>query len=75
MIARKTFLYYANLFSPNDNKKMTKWYTNILKINAAAEASFKFRLRKLDESGNYHLEEVKHINDLMSKNIRRHVSI
>ena len=37
-------------------------------------ASFKFRLKKIDETRNYHLEKTKH-NDLMSKNHKRHVSI
>ena len=37
------------------------------------EASLKFRLRKIDETKNYLLDETKH-NDLR-RNIRRHVSI
>ena len=38
------------------------------------EVSLEFRLRKIDEARNYLLDEVKH-NNLMSENIRRHVSI
>ena len=40
----------------------------------AEEASFNFRLRKIDETRNYLSEEIKH-NDLMEKSIKRHVSI
>ena len=40
----------------------------------AEEAYLEFRLRKIDETGNYLLEEIKH-NDLMSESIKRHVSI
>ena len=38
------------------------------------EASLVFRLRKIDETRNYLLAEIKY-NDLMSENIRRLVSI
>ena len=40
------------------------------------EASLEFRLRKIDETRNYLLDEIKH-NDLMSEKYlkRRHVSI
>ena len=38
------------------------------------EESLEFRLRKIDETRNCLLDEMKH-NDLMSKCIRRHVSI
>ena len=37
------------------------------------EASLEFRLRKIDETRNYLLDEIKH-NDLM-RHVRRHVSI
>ena len=37
-------------------------------------ANLKFRLKKIDETKNYHLEKTKH-NNLMSKNHKRHVSI
>ena len=38
------------------------------------EASLEFRLKRIDEARNHLLDKIKH-NDLMSKNIRRHVSI
>ena len=66
MLAGKTFLDYTNLFSPNDYKKMIKLYISFLKINMVEKASFEFRLRKIDETGNYLLDEIKH-NNLMSE--------
>ena len=53
MLAGKTLLDYTNLFSPNDYKKMIKLYISFLKINMVEKASFEFRLRKIDETGNY----------------------
>ena len=50
---------------------MTKQYISILKTNIS---SFEFRLKTLDETRNYLLDEIKH-NDLMSQNIKRHRSI
>ena len=38
------------------------------------EASFEFRLRKIDEKRYYLLEEIKH-DDLMSESTKRHVSV
>ena len=38
------------------------------------KASLEFRLRKIDQTRNYLLDEIKH-NDLMSKSVRRHASI
>ena len=38
------------------------------------EASLEFRSRKIDKTRNYLLDAIKH-NDLMSENIKRHVSI
>ena len=38
------------------------------------EASLEFRLIKIDETRNYLLDETKR-NDLMSENIKTHVSI
>ena len=37
------------------------------------EASLKFRLRKIDKTRNYILDEIKHIkhNDLISKNYKK----
>ena len=66
MLAGKTLLDYTNLFSPNDYKKMIKLYISFLKINMVEKASLEFRLRKIDETGNYLLDEIKH-NDLMSE--------
>ena len=40
----------------------------------AEEASLDFRLRKVDETRNYLLEEIKH-NGLMMERYQRHVSI
>ena len=42
MLVEKAFLYYTNLFSPNDYKKMTKQYINISRINMS---SLEFRLK------------------------------
>ena len=39
---------------------MTKQYISILKINIVEEASFEFRLRKIGETKNYLLDEIKH---------------
>ena len=36
------------------------------------EASLEFRLRQIDETENYHLDEIKH-NDLMSAKYEKHV--
>ena len=38
------------------------------------EASLEFRLRKIDETRNYVLGEIKH-NDLWTKKYKKHVSI
>ena len=42
----------------------------MLKINMVEEASLEFRLRKIDETRNYLLDETKH-NDLMSKKYKK----
>ena len=54
MVAGKRLLDYTNLFSPNDYKKNDKIWQK------------KFRLRKIDETKNYLLEEIKH-SDLISE--------
>ena len=41
---------------------MTKYYISVLKINMVEEASLEFRLRKIDETRNYLLDEIKHNN-------------
>ena len=74
MVAGKTLLDYTNLFSSNDYKKNDKIIYIIIKIDRVEEASLEFRLRKIDETRNYILDQIKH-NDLISENIRRHVSI
>ena len=51
-LAGKTLLDYANLFSSNHYKRMTKKYVSILKINMVEEANLEFRLRKIDETRN-----------------------
>ena len=61
MLAGKTLLEYTNLFSPDDyksNKKIIYKYFK-LKINMIEEASLEFRLRKIDETRNYILDEIK----------------
>ena len=58
MLLRKVLLDYANLFSLNDYKMNDK-IISILKINMAEEASLEFRIRKIDETNNYILEERK----------------
>ena len=44
--------------------------TSFLKINMTEEASLEFRLRKIDETTNYLLEEIKH-NDLMREKCKK----
>ena len=44
---------------------MTKQYRSILKINMAEETSIEFRVRKIDETSDCLLEEIKH-SDLIS---------
>ena len=53
---------------------MTKQYICLLETNIAKESSLELRLRKMDVTRNYILDEIKH-SDLMSVSIRRHVSI
>ena len=65
MRAGKTLLDY-NLFSMNYYKSNDKKYMSILNINKIKEASLQFRLRQIDETRNYLLDEIKH-NDLMSE--------
>ena len=44
---------------------MIQEYISNLKTNTIAEASLEFRLRKIDETRNYLLNQIKH-NDLLS---------
>ena len=70
MLARKTLLDYTNLFSRNDYKKNYKIIYKYLKINMVKKASLEFRLRKIDETRNYLLDETKH-NDFMSEKYKK----
>ena len=49
---------------------MTWWYISIWKINMIEEASLEFWLRKIGETRNYLLEEIKH-NYLMSEKYKK----
>ena len=70
-LSGKTLLDYTNLFSPYDYKKNDKIiYISILKINMVEKSSLEFRLRKIDETRNYLLDEIKH-NDLMSEKYKK----
>ena len=71
MITGKTLIDHANLFSPCDFKKMVKQHTSILKTNIA---SLDFMLKKIDETRNCLLEEMKD-NDLMSKKHKKCVKL
>ena len=51
-------------------KRMIQEYISILKTNMIAEASLEFRLRKIDETRNYLLGEIKH-NDLMNEKYKK----
>ena len=63
MIARKTLLNYANVFSPNDYKKNDKI---IYKYFKEKYGNPWLSIKKADETRNYLLEEIKD-DDLMSK--------
>ena len=69
MLAGKTLLDYTNLFSLNDYKKNDKIISKYFK-GKYEEASLDFRLRKIDETRNYLLDEIKH-NDLMSEKYKK----
>ena len=49
---------------------MIQEYISILKTNMIEEASLEFRLRKIDETRNYLLGEIKH-NDLMNEKYKK----
>ena len=59
MIADKTLLNYTSSFSPNyyNKKTMTKEFISTLKTDMT---SLDFRLKKIDETRNFFLEEIKH---------------
>ena len=56
MLAEKTLSDYTNLFSPNDYKKNSKIIHKYFKDKYA---SLEFRLRKIDQTRNYLLDEIK----------------
>ena len=53
---RKTLSDYTNLFTQNYYKNNE----SISKINMLEETSLEFMLRKVDETKNYLLDEIKH---------------
>ena len=59
ILARKTLSNYTNLFLQMTIKRMTKQSISILKMNVVEEASLEFRLKKVDETRNYLLDEIK----------------
>ena len=69
MLAVKTSLDYTNLFSPNDYKT-NHTIVSILKINMIEEESLEFGLRKIDETRNNLLEEIK-CNDSMGQKYKK----
>ena len=70
VLVGNTLLDYTNLFSPNDYKKNDKIIYKYLKINMVEEASLEFGLRKIDETRNYLLDEIKH-NDLINEKYKK----
>ena len=64
------FQDYTNLFFPKDYKKNDKIIYKYLKTNMAEEASLQFKLRKVDETRNYLLEEINH-NNLISEKYKK----
>ena len=70
MLAGKTLLDYTNFFYPNNYRKNGKIIYNYLKINMAEEAILEFRLRKIDKTRNYLLDEIQY-NDLMSEKYQK----
>ena len=57
MLAGEALLEYTNLFFRMNRKQ----YKSILKINMVEEADYKLRLRKIEETRNYILDEIKHM--------------
>ena len=49
---------------------MTKEYISIITINMVEEESVEFRLREIDETRNYLLDEIKH-NNLMREKYKK----
>ena len=59
MVTGKTLLDYSNLFSLNDYKMNDKVIYNYFTNIAIENASLDFRLKTIDETRNYLLEEIK----------------
>ena len=70
MLRGKTLLDYTNLFFSKDYKKNDKIIYKYLKTNMAEEASLQLKLRKVDETRNYLLEEINH-NNLISEKYKK----
>ena len=70
ILARKNLLDYTNLFSLNDYKRNDRIISKCLQINMVEGASLEFRLRNIDETRNYLLDEIKH-NDLINEKYRK----
>ena len=51
-------------------KRMTKEYISIITMNMVEEESVEFRLREVDETRNYLLDEIKH-NNLMKEKYKK----
>ena len=69
MLAGQPLLDYTNLFSPNDYKKNYKIIYKYFKVKYGRQ-SLEFRLRKIDETRNYLLDEIKN-NDIMSEKYKK----
>ena len=69
MLAGKTLLDYTDFFFPNEYNKNDK-IIFILKTMMVEKASLEFRWKKVDETRNYLLDEIKH-NDLMSQKYKK----
>ena len=57
MLAGENLLEYTNLFFRMNRKQ----YKSILKINMVEVADYKLRLRKIEKTRNYILDEIKHM--------------
>ena len=51
-------------------KRMAKEYISIITMNMVEEESVEFRLREIDETRNYLLDEIKH-NNLMREKYKK----
>ena len=69
MLVGKTLLDYTDFFFPNEYNKNDK-IIFILKTMMVEKACLEFRWKKVDETRNYLLDEIKH-NDLMSQKYKK----